>query len=164
MTKIGTKNSQDEPRTPGDIRWNYWTNLTGLQALAYLRNRVCSWFRNMGQVILSPYSGTITSAEECGKHPCVRMIAMGEWQMDPGRCKYAFSEGKELERFLLQPGDALLASASGRRAYPVKLSSLGKSSVVFGSRLMKIGTSPSRLINLGLICWLKTGGGRARFM
>jgi type I restriction enzyme M protein len=37
-----------EPRIPKEKRWSYWSNLTGSQALAHLRDQVFPWFRNLG--------------------------------------------------------------------------------------------------------------------
>src|SRR5579864_112771 len=37
-----------EAHIPKEKRWSYWSNLTGSQALAHLRDQVFPWFRNLG--------------------------------------------------------------------------------------------------------------------
>jgi type I restriction enzyme, S subunit len=115
---------------------------------------------------ISPHLGTITPAKESGKQLCARVGEIGEWQINLNQCKYVSLEGNELKRFSLQTGDIVLARAIGSEAHLGKLSIMGNSSipVVFDSHLMRIRTNSSRLLTLFLACWLKTDGGRARFM
>ncbi len=115
---------------------------------------------------ISPHLGTITPAKESGKQLCVRVGEVGEWDINLGKCKYVSLEEKEFKRFSLQSGDIILARAIGSEAHLGKLSIMGKSStpVVFDSHLMRIRTDSSRLLTFFLACWLKTDGGRARFM
>ncbi len=115
---------------------------------------------------LSPHLGTIIPAKESGKQLCVRVGEVGEWNINLSECKYVSLEEKEFKRFSLYPGDIVLARAIGSEAHLGKLSIMGQSSipVVFDSHLMRIRTDPSHLSAFFLACWLKTDGGRARFM
>src|SRR5262249_2955133 len=101
-----------------------------------------------------------------GKQLCVRVGEVGEWDINLNNCKYVSLEEKEFKRFSLQSGDIVLARAIGSEAHLGKLSITGKSStpVVFDSHLMRIRTDPTHLLPLFLTNWLKTDGGRARFM
>lgn len=121
----------------------------------------------MGDLLaIPPHLGTITPAKESGKQLCVRVGEVGDWQVNLNQCKYVSLEGNELQRFSLHTDDIVLARAIGSEAHLGKLSIMAKSPipVVFDSHLMRIRTDPSRLLTLFLACWLKTDGGRARFM
>jgi type I restriction enzyme, S subunit len=115
---------------------------------------------------ISPHLGTITPAKESGTQLCVRVGEVGQWSINLEKCKYVSLGEKDFKRFSLQPGDIVLARAIGSEAHLGKLSIMGKSSipVVFDSHLMRIRTDSSSLLPFFLACWLKTDGGRARFM
>lgn len=54
----GLRQQPYEPRIPPKMRWSYWSNLTGTQALAHLRDQVFPWFRNLGSADNTHTNGT----------------------------------------------------------------------------------------------------------
>jgi len=121
----------------------------------------------LGEMLsISPHIGTITPAKETGEQLCVRVGEVGQWHINLSQCKYVSLSGQELKRFSLSPGDIVLARAIGSESHLGKLSIMQKSSipVVFDSHLMRIRPDNSRLLTPFLAYWLKTDGGRARFM
>jgi type I restriction enzyme, S subunit len=115
---------------------------------------------------IPPHIGTITPAKENGDQLCVRVGEVGEWNINLDQCKYVSLRGDELKRFTLLSGDIVLARAIGSESHLGRLSIMGGSSipVVFDSHLMRLRTDNSRLLTPFLANWLKTDGGRARFM
>jgi type I restriction enzyme S subunit len=114
----------------------------------------------------NPQIGTIVPAQESGQQLVVRVGEIGDYNVAIERCKAVTLQGSELQRFLLKPGDFLLARAIGSQDH------LGKASVlqgidrpiVFDSHVMRLRFKSELLHPLFFLQWLKTEGGRARFM
>lgn len=115
---------------------------------------------------ITPHIGTITPAREVGRQLCVRVGEVGEWHINLAQCKYVSLNDQEFKRFSLLPDDIVLARAIGSESHLGKLSIMGKTTtpVVFDSHIMRVRPDRSQLLAFFLARWLKTDGGRARFM
>jgi type I restriction enzyme S subunit len=115
---------------------------------------------------ITPHIGTIVPAQEKGDQLCVRVGEIGDWYIDLGACKYVSLTGEDLKRFLLLPGDIVLARAIGSEAHLGKLSIMGysKMPVVFDSHVMRLRLDDTFILPEFFMLWMRTSGGRARFM
>jgi len=115
---------------------------------------------------IAPHIGTITPARETGRQLCVRVGEIGEWHINLVQCEYVSLNDQEFKRFSLLPDDIVLARAIGSESHLGKLSIMGKitTPVVFDSHVMRVRPDSSQLLAFFLARWLKTDGGRARFM
>lgn len=113
-----------------------------------------------------PQIGTIKPATADGEVPVVRVGELGERDVALARCGRVDLAGEELTRFLLEPGDVVLARAIGSEAHLGKASVFQEagSPVVFDSHVMRIRLDAKKLHPVVFLEWLKSTGGRARFM
>nr|WP_255603218.1 restriction endonuclease subunit S [Oscillochloris sp. ZM17-4] len=115
---------------------------------------------------LEPHIGTIEPAQDTGLQRCIRVGELGSWFVELEKCQFVSLQGRELRRFQALPGDILLARAIASEDHLGKLSLVPQilEDVIFDSHVMRLRTDSSRLINLYLATFLRTDGGRARFM
>jgi type I restriction enzyme S subunit len=114
----------------------------------------------------NPQIGTIKPAHSDGKQLVVRVGEIGNQNVNLQKCGRITLEGKELDNFCCQPGDLLLARAIGSESHLGKASILQstKQVVVFDSHVMRLRFLPEAVSPVFFLQWLKTKGGRTRFM
>lgn len=113
-----------------------------------------------------PRNGTVASAHGEGRYRVARVGEVGAWNIAVDSCGRVDLSGPDLERFCLADGDIVLARAIGSESH------LGKASIVsglrdvlvFDSHLMRVRSDPSEVLPDFLLAWLKSKGGRSRFM
>jgi len=114
----------------------------------------------------SPQIGTITPATGEGRHPVIRVGEIGDTYVRLGDCGRVTLTGHDLDRFTVETDDLLLARAIGSEDH------LGKASlfqgaperVLFDSHVMRLRFDLRALHPAVFLAWLKSKGGRARFM
>ena len=114
----------------------------------------------------NPQIGATKPAHSDGKQLIVRVGEIGNRNIRLENCGRITLEDKDLEKNLCKPGDFLLARAIGSESHLGKASILQavKSVVVFDSHVMRLRFSEDRLLPEVFLIWLKTRGGRVRFM
>jgi type I restriction enzyme S subunit len=114
----------------------------------------------------NPQIGTTKPAHSDGQQLVVRVGEVGSRNVRLNECGRITLEGKELENFLCEPGDLLLARAIGSESHLGKASILQHTAhvVVFDSHIMRLRFLSKLLSPVFFLQWLKTEGGRARFM
>ncbi len=114
----------------------------------------------------NPQIGTTKPAHSDGQQMVVRVGEIGGRNVRLKECGRITLEGKELENFLCEPGDLLLARAIGSESHLGKASILQQTAhiVVFDSHVMRLRFLPKLLSPIFFLQWLKTEGGRTRFM
>lgn len=121
----------------------------------------------LGQLLANdPRIGTLVPASDKPGTLVVRVGELGAYDVDLSRSKRASLSDGEFERFGLETGDVLLARAIGSEDH------LGKSSVLqpysepvaFDSHVMRLRFRDEFLDPYVFVQWLRTPGGRARFM
>ncbi len=114
----------------------------------------------------NPQIGTTKPAHADGEQIVVRVGEIGGQNVELNKCGCITLEGKELERFLCEPGDLLLARAIGSESHLGKASILQPTEqiVVFDSHVMRLRFNTDLLLPIFFLQWLKTDGGRTRFM
>jgi type I restriction enzyme S subunit len=84
-----------------------------------------------------------------------------------GACGAVVLDADDHQRFSLRPGDIVLARAIGSESHLGKTSiveEMPEGGLVFDSHLMRVRTDLVRLLPEFLMTWLKSPGGRARFL
>jgi type I restriction enzyme S subunit len=114
----------------------------------------------------SPRIGTIKPAKEGGNHIVIRVGELGDYEVALKKCKSITLEDSELKRFKVENGDLLLARAIGSEDHLGKTSIFRGSEehVVFDSHVMKLKFKPKVMKPEFFLFWLKSKGGRTRFM
>jgi type I restriction enzyme S subunit len=114
----------------------------------------------------NPQIGTTKPAHSDGQQLVVRVGEIGGRNIRLNECGRITLEGKDLEGFLCEPGDLLLARAIGSESHLGKASILQYTAhvVVFDSHVMRLRFLPKLLSPVFFLQWLKTEGGRTRFM
>jgi type I restriction enzyme, S subunit len=114
----------------------------------------------------NPQIGTTKPAHSDGKQLVVRVGEIGNQNVNLDKCGQITLEGKDLERFLCNSGDLLLARAIGSESHLGKASILQDTTqvVVFDSHVMRLRFISHKLLPVFFLQWLKTKGGRTRFM
>jgi type I restriction enzyme, S subunit len=113
-----------------------------------------------------PRIGTLRPASDSGSQAVVRVGELGGYDVALARCKRVALVGDELDRFRLVHGDVVLARAIGSEDHLGKASvfqSVGDD-VVFDSHVMRLRFSPRVLRPQFFAQWLRSEGGRRRFM
>jgi type I restriction enzyme, S subunit len=115
---------------------------------------------------IKPQIGTPNPAHNGGKYLVVRVGEIGSKKVDLESSQRITLDGKELERFRLKTGDFLLARAIGSEDHLGKASILQDINevVVFDSHVMRLRFDPKIMLPVFFWHWLKSDGGRARFM
>jgi len=115
---------------------------------------------------IKPQIGTPNPAHNGGKYLVVRVGEIGSKKVDLESSQRITLDGKELERFRLKTGDFLLARAIGSEDHLGKASILQDVNevVVFDSHVMRLRFNPKIMSPVFFWHWLKSDGGRARFM
>jgi type I restriction enzyme S subunit len=115
---------------------------------------------------IKPQIGTPNPAHNGGKYLVVRVGEIGSKKVDLENSQRITLDGKELERFRLKTGDFLLARAIGSEDHLGKASILQDINevVVYDSHVMRLRFDPKIMSPVFFWHWLKSDGGRARFM
>lgn len=113
-----------------------------------------------------PQIGTAKPAHSDGEQLVIRVGEIGSQNVQLEECGRITLEGYDLEKNLCEPGDFLLARAIGSEAHLGKASILQNTDqlVVFDSHVMRLRFLPELLSPTFFLQWLKTKGGRTRFM
>jgi type I restriction enzyme S subunit len=121
----------------------------------------------LGELLANdPRIGTLVPASDKPGTLVVRVGELGAYDVDLSRSKRASLSDGDFERFGIETGDVLLARAIGSAAH------LGKASVLqpyhepvaFDSHVMRLRFRDEVLDPYVFVQWLRTPGGRARFM
>lgn len=114
----------------------------------------------------NPQIGATKPAHPDGEQLIVRVGEIGDRNIRLENCGQITLEDKDLEKNLCEPGDFLLARAIGSESHLGKASILQatNSVVVFDSHVMRLRFSEDKLLPEVFLTWLKTKGGRVRFM
>lgn len=115
---------------------------------------------------IKPQIGTTKPAHEDGKQKVVRVGELGEFEVDLEKSRFLTLSEEDFKRYAVRPSDFLLARAIGSENH------LGKASivqnvdfpVVFDSHVMRLRFDEKILHPYFFSQWLKSKGGRARFM
>lgn len=121
----------------------------------------------LGETFASnPRIGTLIPAGQVGEHLVVRVGELGDYDVALDRSKRATLAAAEFERFGLTAGDVVLARAIGSEDHLGKASVLQHVSeeVAFDSHVMRLRFAPSKMRPYFFLQWLRSPGGRARFM
>ena len=123
--------------------------------------------RRLGDALAtSPQIGTTRPATQDGTHAVVRVGELGDESVAIERCGRVSLSLTDFKRFRLVPGDLVLVRAIGSEAHLGKCSLFSdvEEPTVFDSHVMRLRLKPDVVLPLFLLHWLKSRGGRARFM
>ncbi|MBD1261514.1 restriction endonuclease subunit S [Maribacter polysiphoniae] len=113
-----------------------------------------------------PSLGTTIPAIDDGVIPVVRVGELGSRNVNINKCKFSNIPEEKIEKSQLKHGDILLARAIGSESHLGKASiyfDLGHT-VVFDSHVMRLRFNPTKINYEFFYTFLKTSGGRKRFM
>ena len=127
-----------------------------------------SWpVKPLGELLATePRIGTLVPASNNPGTLVVRVGELGAYDVQLSRTKRAALPNADLERYGLETGDVLLARAIGSEDHLGKASVLQMHNepVAFDSHVMRLRFRDQVLDPYVFVQWLKTPGGRARFM
>ena len=115
---------------------------------------------------VDPRIGTLVPASDNPGILVVRVGELGGYDVSLNRSKRVQLSTVERERFLAEAGDVLLARAIGSEEHLGKASVLQATEepVAFDSHVMRVRFKPSAVDPYFFLQWLRSTGGRARFM
>jgi len=115
---------------------------------------------------IKPQIGTAKPAHFDGKQVVVRVGELGGDKIALQKCGTVTLLGKDLEKYSLEVDDFLLARAIGSENHLGKASILHSIAhpVVYDSHVMRLRFEQEILLPYFFLIWMKTKGGRARFM
>jgi type I restriction enzyme S subunit len=121
----------------------------------------------LGELLANdPRIGTLVPASDKPGTLVVRVGELGAYDVELSRSKRASLSDEDFERFGIETGDVLLARAIGSEAHLGKASVLQpyNEPVAFDSHVMRLRFRDEVLDPYVFVQWLRTPGGRARFM